>query len=402
MEPHKMKNGKRRIAVVTGTRAEYGLLRSIMHQIIKSKDLELSLIVTGCHLSRKFGYTVKDIVNDGFKIAAKIPIYSNFEKSGTKDIEIPISLGRGLTGMAKVLNKIKPDFLVLLGDRGEPLIATIAATYLNIPIAHIHGGDQAGGADLDDNIRHAITKLSHIHFVATKKSALRVMNLGEEKWRIHITGAPGLDSIFHEKLPQPVELSSLFNLDLKKPIIILLQHAVSSQAGESKKQMEETMKAITELKLQTVIIYPNIDPGNLDIIGVINKYKNLPFIRTSKSLPYNIFLGLMKTASVIVGNSSSAIIEAPSLRLATVDIGVRQKGRERADNILNVGHNKNEIKSAIIKAIGDDAFKRVVRLGKSLYGNGKAGQKIIELLLKIKIDKKLLNKQFVIYHNNFS
>jgi UDP-N-acetylglucosamine 2-epimerase (non-hydrolysing)/GDP/UDP-N,N'-diacetylbacillosamine 2-epimerase (hydrolysing) len=386
-------NIKKRIAVLTGARSEYGLLRPVMDRIAKRKDLQLFTLVTGSHLNKRSGYTAKDIIRDGFKIDVKIPMYVNL---GSSDIRIPLSLSRGLGGIVKALKKTGPDILLLLGDRGEALMGAIAAAYLNIPIAHIHGGDQCAGADIDDNIRHAITKLAHIHFPVTEKSAQRILGLGEEKWRIHTVGAPGLDSIFSKTLPSREEVADLLNLDLDKPIILLVQYAVSSETEKAAKQMEETMRAILELNLQTVILYPVTDPGNLAIIKIIEKYKNHLFLRIKKSLPHDIFLGLMKIADVMVGNSSSAIMEAPSFKLPAVNIGIRQADRERSNNIIDVNHNSDEIKKAILKAVRDDNFKQRVRQGKSPYGDGQSARRIVNILSGIKIDQKLLRKKFVL------
>jgi len=383
---------KRKIAVLTGARAEYGLLKPIMEKIRRSPGLTLQIVVTGSHLSAAFGSTYKDIINDGFKIDARVPMYSgNLQKLSA----IPISLGRGLIKLTLALEKLKPDFLLVLGDRGEPLMGAIAAAYLNIPIAHIHGGDQCVGADIDDNIRHCVTKLAHLHFPATQKSGQRIQNLGEEKWRIYVVGAPGLDTILKEKLPTKQEIARLFKLDITKPVILLLQHAVSSQIEQAKSQMEETMQAIMGLKLQTIVIYPNVDPGNASLIKVIEKYRHCPFLKIQKSLPHQTFLGLMKTANAMVGNSSSTIIEAPSFGLPVVDIGIRQAERERADNIINVPHQRKAIEKAIKKALTPSFRKKLTGL-RNPYGNGTASQRIVKVLERIKIDQKLLHKKFII------
>lgn len=384
---------KKRIAVLTGARAEYGLLKPVMEKIKAHPDLELLTLVTGCHLQKSFGYTINDIIKDGFRMDARIQMYSKFETGGAG---IVMSLGKGLQGITKVLKLTKPDVLLLIGDRGEALMGAVAASYLNIPIAHIHGGDQCAGADVNDNIRHAITKLAHLHFPATAKSAKRLRGLGEESWRIKLAGAPGLDSILHRPLPPAKEIATLLNLNLSVPVLLLLQHAVSSETWEAKRQMEETMKAITKLGLQTIILYPNTDPGNLDIIKVIEKYRCLPFVRVNKSLPHDVFLGLMKIADVMVGNSSSAIIEALSFKLPAVNIGIRQSIREHGGNLISVSHNSHDIEKAILKALHDRNFLAKVRLGKSPYGNGKASQIIASALAKVEINEKLMRKKFVL------
>lgn len=388
-----MRKNKRKIAVLTGARAEYGLLRPVMLQIIQCDDLKLLTLVTGSHLNKNSGYTFKDIILDGFVIDDKISMYPNKDLF---DGDIPLFLSEGLKGITRALNRLRPDILLILGDRGEALMAAIAATYLNIPIAHIHGGDQCTGADIDDNIRHAITKLAHIHFPATRKSAERIMGMGEEKWRIHTVGAPGLDSILNDKCPPAIKIAAMLDLDLNKEIILLLQHAVSSETKEVERQIEETMKAIVGLKFQTVVLYPNIDPGNISIIKVIKKYNKFPFIKTRASLPHNIFLGLMRLSSVMVGNSSSAIIEAPSFKLPVVNIGIRQMNRERSNNIIDVGHNRAEIKRAVLKAIKDKKFRRRILKCKNPYGDGKASIRIINELRNIRLDKRLLCKAFIL------
>lgn len=384
---------KKKIAVLTGARAEYGLLRPVMEKIAKHPDLKLLTFVTGCHLQKSSGYTINDIVRDGFKIDAKIPMYF---RSETNRSDIASSLGGGLQGLSKVFKIITPDILLLIGDRGEALMGAIAASYFNIPIAHIHGGDQCAGADLDDNIRHAITKLSHLHFPATAKSAARLRGMGEEGWRIKIAGAPGLDSIFHRQLPSAKEVAALLQLDLSRPVILLLQHAISSEIGEAKSQMEETMQAIIELGMQTVVVFPNIDPGNLGIIKIIEKYKNYSFLRFHKSLPHDVFLGLMKISNVMVGNSSSAVLEAPSFKLPAVNIGIRQANRERGGNLIDVGHNRHEIRRAIQKAMHDKKFLEKVLRAKSPYGNGRASEIITDALAKVGINEKLLRKKFIL------
>lgn len=388
-----MKKTIKKIAVVTGARSEYGLLKPIMKAIERSPDLKLYTVVTGSHLTKISGYSIKDITNDGFKIDAKVPMYPDKKLI---DYQIPQHLSKGLFGLTTTLKKINPDMLVVLGDRGEALVAVIAATYLNIPIAHIHGGDQCAGADIDDNIRHAITKLSHLHFPVSPKSADRINALGEERWRTTTVGAPGLDAILHEKLPGRDEMARQFSFDPAKPIILLLQHAVSSETAASRAQMTETMRVIDELKHQTVVIYPNADPGNEGVIEVIEKYKDRPFLRLQKSLPRALFLGLMKTAEVMVGNSSSGIIEAPSFGLPVVNIGIRQTDRERGMNVLDVNHNGRGIKNAINRALTDKAWLRKVKQCKSPYGDGHAGERVAKVLSKTTIDNRLMRKKFVI------
>jgi UDP-hydrolysing UDP-N-acetyl-D-glucosamine 2-epimerase len=376
----------RKIAAVTGTRAEYGVSKSIFTAIQKHPNLELELIVTGMHLSKEFGYTFKEIKRDRFKTAILNTLYS--EDTGAA---MTRTIGRCVLQLADTLEDMKPDILLVLTDLGHTLAGAIVGAYMNIPVAHISGGDVSG--TVDEPVRHAITKLSHIHFPATKKSAERIIKMGEESWRVHIVGAPGLDSILNEKLIVCEEIAKKYNLDLAKPVVLMVQHPVTTECDEAAKQIRETLNAIVELKHQTVLIYPNADAGGRRMIKVIKKYEKYPFIKTFKSLPHKEYLSLMKIADVMVGNSSSGIVEAPSFHLPVVNIGTRQEGRERAGNVIDVDYDKNKIIKAVKKALHDEKFKAKVKKCKSPYGDGKASQRIVKILSEIKIDKKLLQKR---------
>jgi GDP/UDP-N,N'-diacetylbacillosamine 2-epimerase (hydrolysing) len=377
----------RKIAAITGTRAEYGIFKSVLREIEANPKLNLSLIVVGMHLSTEFGYTVKEIEEDGFKIEAKINVLHS-EDTGAA---MSKSVGRCMVRTANALEKIKPDFLLILGDRSEMLVGAVSATYMGIPVAHIHGGDISG--NVDEPVRHAITKLAHIHFAATKESADRIIKMGEEPWRVHVVGAPGLDLILNEKMPEPRETAKKYGLDLSKPVLLVVQHSVVTEADDAPNQIRETLDAIVELGYQTILIYPNADAGGRRMIEVIRGYEKYPFIKTFRSLLHKEYLGLMKLASVMVGNSSSGIIEAPSFHLPVVNIGTRQRGRQRAENVIDVDYDKEEIKMAIRKALHDEEFKEKVKNCKNPYGDGKAGMRIANILSEVKIDKRLLEKR---------
>jgi len=376
----------RKIAAITGTRAEYGLSKSIFTAIQKHPNLELELIVTGMHLSKDFGYTFKEIKQDGFKTAILNTLYS--EDTGAA---MTRTIGRCVLQFADTLEDMKPDILLVLTDLGHTLAGAIAGAYMNIPVAHLHGGDVSG--TVDEPVRHAITKLSHIHFPATKKSAERIIKMGEEKWRVHVVGAPGLDTILNEKLVKPEKIAKKYNLDLSKSVVLMVQHPVTTECDEAPEQIKQTLEAVVSLKHQTILIYPNADAGGRRMIKVIKRYEKYPFIKAFKSLPRKDYLSLMKIADVMVGNSSSGIIEAPSFHLPVVNIGTRQQGRERAGNVIDVGYSKNRIIKGIKKALYDKKFKEKVKKCKSPYGDGKASQRIVKILSELKIDKKLLQKR---------
>jgi UDP-N-acetylglucosamine 2-epimerase (non-hydrolysing)/GDP/UDP-N,N'-diacetylbacillosamine 2-epimerase (hydrolysing) len=378
----------RKIAAVTGTRAEYGILYSILKAIEDRPELRLLLVVTGMHLSHEFGYTAREIENDGFKIDASVDMLLSSDTLGA----MAKSIGLGVIGMAQTWEQLKPDIILILGDRVEPLAAAIAGAYMNIPVAHIHGGDSPRGG-LDEYARHAITKLSHIHFPATEKSGERIVKMGEDKWRVHVVGSPALDVILSEPLLSRKVLTKRFGLDLSQPLVLLVQHPVTTQADEAPKQMRETLDAIVELKYPTVLIYPNSDAGGRRMIEVIREYERYPFLKTFPSLPRREYLSLMKAAGVMVGNSSSGIIEAPSFSLPAVNIGIRQEGRERGKNVIDVGYKKQEILKAVKKALTDKAFLAEVKQCQNPYGDGKSAPRIARILSEIEITPQLLQKK---------
>lgn len=378
---------KRKICYVTGSRAEYGLMRHALKEM--DKQFALSLIVTGMHLKKEFGFTFKEIEKDKLKVKAKIDSFSD-KDTGEAMAE---SLGQTLIKTAKLLSKNKPEIILLTGDRIEIYAAAIAAALLNIPIVHIHGGDQGdNGAHIDDQIRHSITKFAHIHLAATKKSAQRIIRMGEQPWRVHIIGTPGLDEIIKEKLYSKDYLKDKFQLDFKKPYILALQHPTLTQVKMAGLQMKETLEAIKEIALPTILIYPNTDPGSRQMIKVIGKYKDLPFLKTYKSLPRKEFLSLMKHCALMIGNSSSGTIDSPAFKIPVVNIGIRETTREHAGNKIFVNNNKNKVIEAINKALSDKVFREKVKNCKNPYGNGRATERIIKILKNLKIDNKLLVK----------
>jgi len=317
------KSEPRKILYVSGTRADYGLMRKTLFRLENEPGIELAMIVTGMHLMPEFGLTIREIENDGFDFKKVEAVYEKDTKESMVEF-----LGDFIKSALLKIKEIDPDIILLLGDRVEMLGGALIGTYLSIPVAHIHGGELS--STVDGTVRHAITKLSHIHLPATEKSAERIKKMGEEEWRIFKVGAPSLDEILSHKLSSSNKLISKYNLDLSEPVIILIQHPVTEEIEKVEDHMRETMKAIKELGLQTIVTYPNADAGGRKIIKVIESYRNEPFIKIYKSLPREEFLDLMKISSAIVGNSSGGIIEAASFNLPFVNIGTRQEERERS------------------------------------------------------------------------
>lgn len=378
---------QRKIAVLTGARATYGYNRRIMRLIHESNHLELAVIVTGMHLLKEYGLTVQEVAREGLPIAAR----ADMMLGGDTPTAWAKSLGVCVQSLAQVYDMIQPDMLLVTGDRGEMLAATMTAAYMNIPVAHLQSGDLSG--HIDGSARHAITKLCHIHFPACEDSAKRVERMGEEPWRIFNVGAPQLDEVIHGPRLEPRVVAKMLGLNLETPILIVLQHPVLAEVSQTRDQMVETMEAIEKIGLQTVVIYPNVDAAGQEIIDVIRQYEHLSFIRSFRNLERQAFISLLAMASVIVGNSSCGILEAPSFKLATVNIGTRQRGRMQASNVIDVSHDREQIADAIRRALWDEGFKATVRDCVNPYGDGKSSERVVKILSEIPIDQRLLDKQ---------
>jgi len=384
---------RRKIAVITGTRAEYSYLKPLISAIKDDSDLELMLYVTGMHLLKEYGYTIQEIIKDGFEIKRTIDMGV---KSKNTDLDLAVSIGKGIIEFAKAFKEDKPDIVVVFGDRIEPFAATVAAVAMNIPVAHIGGGDVALG-DIDDSLRHAITKLAHLHFTSTKLSKERVLKLGEEPWRVFHVGALCLDTILNTELIPKNTLFKKYNLP-DKPFILVSYHPVTTEWKEAVEQIHTVLDAVITVaikeNMEVVVIYPNAYPGGYEMVEFLRdfatKYRN---VHIFKNLPHIEYISLLSYSSVFVGNSSSGIIEAPSLGIPYVCVGIRQQGRERAKNVIDVKCDKEEIIKAIEKALYDKEFLSIVKRCESPYGDGKASKRIIDVLKKIKIDKKLLQKK---------
>ena len=377
---------KRKIVVTTGTRAEYGILRPILDEIKKSNKLELQLIVTGSHLSKKHGYTINEIKKDGYKINAKInmipKIHSEFEHAKI--------LGNAIVSFTKIFQKLKPGMNLILGDRDEMLASSVAAYHMNIPNVHIHGGDKSGS--LDEYTRHAITKLSNIHFAATKKSAKRILQMGEKAEYIFHVGSPSIDEILKNKITKKNGLEKKYKIKILGNEILLLQHPVTTELNKTEMQIRQTLNAIIKLGKITIAIGSNLDSRNDIIYKNIQKFTTkYNFIKFYPTLPRNDYLGFLKNCGVLVGNSSSGIIEASFFKKPVVNIGTRQKFRERGPNVIDVKNfSQKSISTAILSAL---KMKPNDLKYSTIYGKGNVSKKIIKHLERIKVDTKLLQKQ---------
>jgi GDP/UDP-N,N'-diacetylbacillosamine 2-epimerase (hydrolysing) len=377
---------RKNICFLSGKRGGFGQLVPIIEAVETSHDLDYSLIVTDMHLSPRFGYTVAE-VERWFGVSWRVDMLLQ----GDSPVIRAKSLGIGLYGMSQAIENIRPDIVFIAGDRGEALMMAVAAVNMNIPVAHIFGGDVSGG--VDEPVRHAITKLSHIHFTTNELSAQRVRRLGEEDWRIHVVGAPILDMILQKRFSDERSIIDRYPITKDRPFLIVLQHPVTWEVEEAFGQIEETMAAIEELMLPTIVVYPCSDPGHESVIRAIEEYTHLPFVQIYPNIPFDDFLGLLSLAGVMVGNSSSGLYEAPSFHLPVVNIGSRQAGRLKAENVIDVPHDKNAIVDAIKKGLYDPAFRHLVSKCNNPYGNGNAAEQIIRVLRDVDLTPRLLRKK---------
>ncbi|MGD8813803.1 MAG: UDP-N-acetylglucosamine 2-epimerase [Anaerolineales bacterium] len=379
----------RSIGVVTVARSDYSIYLPILRRIEQDPDLRLLLFVGGMHLEPKFGLTVQAIEDDGFTIAARI----DMQLSSDAPEGIANSMGVGISGFAQAYAEHRPDLLVVLGDRFEMLAAVSSALPFRIPLAHIHGGELSEGA-IDDAIRHAITKMSHLHFVAMEAYAQRVMQMGEEAWRVTVCGAPGLDNLQGIELLSREDLHARHGLDPHSEFLLVTYHPVTLEADRTEDQISNLLDALDAWDGNIVFTYPNADTESSIIIQEIEHY-----VETHKNSLCIINLGtvgyysMMQHARAMVGNSSSGIIEAASFKLPVVNIGNRQRGRVHGENVIDVGYSRDEILAGIRESTSSE-FRGKLESVVNPYGDGKATEKIITKLKEIEINDRLFQKRF--------
>jgi GDP/UDP-N,N'-diacetylbacillosamine 2-epimerase (hydrolysing) len=380
---------KRKICVVTGTRAEYGLLRWVMQGIKDDPELELQVIVTGMHLSPTFGLTYKEIEKDGFHINYRIETISEFDSP----IGISESIAKGVQGCATALNKLKPDLIVLLGDRFEIFAAATAAMVARIPIAHIHGGESTEGL-IDEAFRHSITKMSQIHFVAAPEYRERVIQLGESSSSVFLVGGLGLDNVKRLTLLDKVALEDALGLKFKSRNLLVTFHPVTLENDTAEQQMKELLEVLTGLDDTTIIFtLPNADTGGRIIIKLIEDFVDSHANAFSyKSLGQLLYLSCLKYIDCVLGNSSSGLTEVPSFKKGTINIGDRQLGRLKADSVINCEPSQVEIKHALDVLYSQD-FQHTLENVINPYGTGGASEKVLEVLRRIELSD-LVKKKF--------
>lgn len=381
----------RTIGLVTVGRSDYGIYRSVLRALAAELDLKLQLYVTGMHLAPEFGSTVSMIEADGYPIAERIEtLISSDSPDG-----IGKAMGLGLLGFSQAFARLRPDVLVVLGDRFDMYPAALAALPHRIPVAHIHGGEVSFGA-IDDSLRHSLTKLSHLHFVTTAAYARRVVQLGEEPWRVQVSGAPALDDLATQPRLSATELESRFGISLAQPPLLVTFHPVTLEYDRTPEQIAELLGALDDAGHPVILTAPNADTAGRIVRSAVEKYvagrENAWLV---ENFGQQAYFSILPLAAAMVGNSSSGIIEAASFGLPVVNIGNRQAGRDRGPNVIDAAHTRADIAAAIRRATALD-FRAAIQTVKNPYqsATGSAAAVIVERLKTVSLDDALLCKKF--------
>lgn len=394
---------KRIIAVFTGNRAEYGLQFPILKAIDAHPDLDYRLIVSGAHLDNNFGRTLEEIEADGFHVDAEVKIEMD---AGSLDANVQ-AIGSGILAISQALKEIKPDIMVVYADRFEGLAAMIASTQMNVPTAHIEGGDLTEGGALDDSVRHAMTKLAHLHFSTNQQATNRILGMGEEAWRVHTVGFPAIDMISEGNYATENEIIERLGLDLEKPITLFTQHSVTTEFEYAAEQVKPSLLGLRRLAsegVQVIATYPNNDAGGKAIIEELVNLDNehIPGLQVHRSLGRYLYHGVLALARdsgvrvACVGNSSSGIKETAVFGCPTINIGSRQAGRLRGQNVLDVGYDEDELVTAVHRCFDDEEFRKQCRETDNPYYLGDAGKKVADVLAEVPLGQKLIRKQMTL------
>jgi UDP-hydrolysing UDP-N-acetyl-D-glucosamine 2-epimerase len=393
----------RRVAIFTGNRAEYGLQFPILRAVDRHPDLDYLLLVSGAHLDANFGRTLDEIRADGFHIDAEVKI----EMDARSLFATAQAIGSGVLSISRVLAELKPDVMVVYADRFEGLAAVIASTQMNVPTAHVEGGDLTEGGALDDSVRHAMTKLAHLHFTTNQQATNRILAMGEEPWRVHTVGFPAIDLISEGRYASPEDVRQRLGIDLARPVVLFTQHSVTTEFDRAREQIAPSLEALSRLAnegVQVILTYPNNDAGGRQIIEEVQQFaaRKIPNTQVHASLGRHLYHGVLALALdetrrvSCVGNSSSGIKETPALKCPTVNIGSRQDGRLRGENVLDVGYDAGGIVAAVQRCFTDEAFRRTCRTGDNPYYLGDAGPKIADVLARVPMDQALIRKRMML------
>lgn len=379
----------RTVAVVTGSRSDYGLLRPILKEIRSRQTLSLRVFVSGMHLSPEFGLTVREVELDGFKIFARVEMLlsSDLPEGLAK------SIGVGVLGFAQEFSRTRPDILLLLGDRVEMFAAAIAALPFTIPMAHIHGGETTEGL-IDEAVRHSLTKMSHLHFVSNETHRKRVIQMGEEPWRVLESGAPGIDALLASKPLSLRALSRALDFSMEPRPLLVTFHPVTLEYGNTECHIRTLLSVLEQIRRPILFTYPNADTQGRVILRHIEAFvKTNPRAVLRANVGSRVYHSLLRHCAAMVGNSSSGLIEAPSFSLPVVNIGNRQKGRLRAHNVIDVNVDRSSILRGIRTALSP-GFREGLKGLRNPYGDGRAAVRIVDALSRVVINSKLMEKTF--------
>lgn len=376
----------KKIMVVTGSRGEWGYIRPILRLIDAREDVEYVLVVTNMHLLPAYGNSYKEIENDGFKIHYKV----HMSLDGYSHVTQAKSLGIFLSSLPDIIESEKPDWILLAGDRGEQLVGAIAGAYTYTPVAHIQAGELSG--NIDGMTRHAIGKLVHLHFAANQDAADRLIKLGEEDFRVYNVGAPQIDEMVNAQFTTLLEVEEKLCVRLQNGYILGVMHPVTEEADKAEMQAEVFIKSLNKFALPKIIILPNNDAGSRGVKKAINEYRQGEY-HMYANLKREDYLGLLKNANCIVGNSSSGLLEAPTFKVPAVNIGRRQNMRFRGINVIDVPFEEEKVVAAIERAMSADFRNYLEDKCENPYGDGHSSERILELLINTKVNQKLLVKR---------
>ena len=371
----------RKVCYFSGTRADFGLMQATLKAIDAHPALALSIVVTGMHLAPRYGNTVDDIVRSGLPITARCAV----EMEPATGATMARNIGHMLVAFVTALEQIEPDLVLLLGDRGEMLAAALAAIHLNIPVAHVHGGERSG--TVDEPVRHAISKLSHFHLAATADAAQRLVRMGEDPAQVHVTGAPGLDGLTELALNSRAALCAAAGLQPEQPLALMVFHPVLQEATEARAQTSNIVAALRESGIQIVALMPNADAGSAEVRAVLAGHVGIEGIHVASHFPRTHFVSWMACADLMIGNSSAGIIEAASFGLPVINIGNRQGLRERNANVRDC-----RAEPALLRAAIGEALQLPRSVAKNVYGDGRSAGRIAELLATLPLEPAILMK----------
>lgn len=373
---------KRKIAVVTSSRADYAHLHWLLHDLARHPGVHLEVISLGPHLSPAFGHTAKEI-----SVLCVSPVECLLDSD--TDVGMAKTIGVATLGLADALARLRPEILLIIADRYEMLAPAAVALALRIPLAHVEGGEITAGA-IDDTVRNALTKMSHLHFACTRRAAERIAEMSEEPWRITFSGSLSLDGPRREKLPGKAQVEKKLGLKLTPETLLCIFHPATMMRN-TVREADEVFAALEELGNQIIFVYPNADAGSRELIHRAEQFAESRGSRVLVNLDHRTYLGLLKNVGALVGNSSSGIIESTALEVPAVNIGIRQRGREHAANVIDVPAKRKALRAAIRKALSPD-FRRSIRGLESPYGDGSAAKIITRVLTTIPLGDKLLFK----------